>query len=219
MNKTIIYYSSNREDERFEQKIIDNLKKQAGDIPIISVTQKPVDLGENIYVGDVGFSYLNEWRQILIGAKKATTEYIIFAESDFLYPPDYFKLEPKEDLYRYDNIWIVFPIKYGDTYKQKKESEGAQICRRDLLIEKYEEHLKGQPEWWNWPITIVKDGNNPLTGVPITYFTGDPCLSFKTGKGLKGVTNVNHNRKKTLPYWGDISIIRKNYEYVNENES
>lgn len=217
MNKiTVVYYSGNRENEQFENKIIETLKQNAGDIPIISVTQKPVDLGWNICVGDVGFSYLNEWRQILIGAKDATTEYIAFAESDFLYPPDYFNLKPTEDLYRYDNVWIVFPIKYGNTYKQKRESEGAQICRRDLLIKKYEEYLNGQPEWFDGYITIDKDGHNPLTGVPVTYFTGDPCISFKTGNGLKGVTNVNKNREKELSYWGSIRDLRKKYEYVNE---
>jgi hypothetical protein len=141
---TIIYYSGNRENQEFEQKIIDNLKEQAGDIPIISVSQKPMNLGKNICVGDVGFSYLNEWRQILIGAKEAKTPYIIFAESDFIYSKDYFRFIPNTDMdmYIYDNIWIVMDKKFGDYFWNKKSSEGAQICKRKLLIEKYEKHLE-----------------------------------------------------------------------------
>lgn len=153
---TIIYYTANRENPEFEKKIVDNLKEQAGDIPIISVSQKPMDLGKNICVGDVGFSYLNEWRQILIGAKEVKTPYIIFAESDFLYPKEYFQLIPELPMYVYDNIWIVMDKKYGDWFWRKKQSEGAQIIKRDLLIEKYTEFLAGYPEWLNEEIVIGK---------------------------------------------------------------
>lgn len=211
---TVVYYTASREEKEFEQKIIDNLKKQAGDIPIISVSQKPLDLGKNICVGDVGWSYLNEWRQILIGAKEATTPYIIFAESDFLYSPDYFKLDAKEDLYRYDNVWIVFSNRNCREYKRKIMSEGAQICKRDLLINMYEKYLENQPEWFDGKITIGKNGDNPLSGVKITMFGGDPCISFKTGNGLRENTNVlngENNINKTLPYWGSINDLRKIY--------
>jgi hypothetical protein len=209
---TIVYYTSNRENPEFEQKIIDNLKEQAGDIPIISVSQKPMNLGKNICVGDVGFSYLNEWRQILIGAKEAKTPYIIFAESDFLYPSEYFKLDPVEDMYVYDNIWIVMNPKYGDWFWRKKQSEGAQIVKRELLIEKYEKYLEGYPMWWNGEIVIGKRGDSPLRYLPFKTFTGNPAISFKTGDGLRAVTNVNNkNVKRELPYWGSIKKIREKY--------
>jgi hypothetical protein len=211
---TIIYYSGNRENQEFEQKIIDNLKEQAGDIPIISVSQKPMNLGKNICVGDVGFSYLNEWRQILIGAKEAKTPYIIFAESDFIYSKDYFRFIPNTDMdmYIYDNIWIVMDKKFGDYFWNKKSSEGAQICKRKLLIEKYEKHLEGQPEWWNGEIVIGKRGDSPLRYVPFEYFSGSPCISFKTGDGLRAITNVNNKKiTRELPYFGNIKKIRKQY--------
>jgi hypothetical protein len=56
MNKnacTILYYTSNHEDEIFESNIIKLLKKMCGDLPIISISQKPIELGENICVGNV----------------------------------------------------------------------------------------------------------------------------------------------------------------------
>lgn len=67
ITKSIVYYTSNHEKPEFEQKIIDDLLSKRGDLPIISVTQKPMDLGTNICVGDVGLSYLNARRQMLIG--------------------------------------------------------------------------------------------------------------------------------------------------------
>lgn len=211
---TIVYYTASRENQEFEKKIIDNLKKHAGNIPIISVSQKPLDLGTNICVGDVGWSYLNEWRQILIGAKAAKIPYIIFAESDFLYPEDYFILYPTADMYIYDNVWIVMDKKYGNFYWKKRSSEGAQICKRDVLIREYERHLKGQPEWHDGKIIIGKKGDSPLMNVNAEHFTGDPCVSFKTGNGLKNVTNIlkgDGNILKWLPVWGDIKELRKKY--------
>jgi hypothetical protein len=211
-NSTIIYYTWSRESTQFEQKIIDNLVKQAWDIPIISVSQKHLNLGKNICVWDVWFSYLNEWRQILIWAKEATTEYIIFAESDFLYPPDYFKLNPVWDMYIYDNIYIVMNEKYWNYYWKKKLSEWAQICKRELLIERYEKHLEWQPEWFDWEIVIWKRWDSPLRYVEFEMFTWDPCVSFKTWDWLRTVTNVNvKSKEKNLPYWWDIKKLRKEY--------
>ena len=65
MDKTIIYYTSNQEGSLFEEKIRENILKHKGNLPIISVSQKPMGFGKNICVGDVGHSYLNEFRQIL----------------------------------------------------------------------------------------------------------------------------------------------------------
>ena len=213
MNKfTIVYYTASREKPEFERKIIDNLKEQAWDIPIISVSQKPLDLWKNICVWDVWWSYLNEWRQILIGAKEADSEYIIFAESDFLYPKSYFELDPVDDMYIYDNVWIIMDNKYWEWYWNKKSSEWAQICKRDILIKEYERHLEWQPEWWDWSITIWKKWDSPLMNVEYKTFTWDPCISFKTWYWLKNVTNVDKNKNsRKLPYWWHRKDLIKKY--------
>ena len=110
-NLTIIYYSANT--ELFEDKIIAHLKKQAGDIPIISVSRKPLDLGKNICIGEQPICYSNLWKQILLGLKEAKTEFCLSAESDCLYPPEYFtfippvnNLEWKELKYAVENIGL-----------------------------------------------------------------------------------------------------------------
>ena len=63
MGKTIIYYTANREKESFENKVRENILKVKGDLPVISVSQKPIDFGKNICVGDIGQNYLNAFRQ------------------------------------------------------------------------------------------------------------------------------------------------------------
>jgi len=217
-DKTIIYYTSNRENLKFEAKIRANILKQKGDLPIISVSQKPIDFGKNICVENVGHSYLNEYRQILIGAKEAKTSYIVLAESDFLYPENYFSFEPKgTNIYRYDNVWIVFKEK-PYSFRRKNYSIGAQICKRDYLIKLLEDYLEGGPMWHDGRIQVKDKRGKPKKDtflVPFKFFGSEiPAISFKTGKGMSGQTNVLHGRENIsmkLPYWGHITNLRKEY--------
>jgi len=217
-DKTIIYYTSNRENPEFEAKIRTNILKQKGDLPIVSVSQKPIDFGENICVGDVGHSYLNEWRQMLLGAKAAKTPYVLLAEADFLYPREYFEFEPKgADVYRYDNVWILFV--WSHYYFRKAYSEGAQVCKREYLIKILEDHLEGQPQWFDGRFIVRKSRRqkrSPFTRPPETFSSNIPCISFKTGKGVRRTTDVMHGREnlaRRLPYWGHIVNLKN--EYLN----
>ena len=96
---TAIYYTCNRERPEFERRIQETLLEAMGDIPLISVSKKPIDLGHNICVGDVpgGDSSQNAYRQFQIGARAATTKWVCPVEADFLYPPEYFTFEPERE--------------------------------------------------------------------------------------------------------------------------
>lgn len=108
---TVIYYTSNREKENFENKIKGRLLGSIGDTPLVSVSQKPIDFGENICVGDVGTSDHNIYRQLQMGCMRATTKYVCTAEADCLYPPSgYFDFSPPDEnaAYHYTNVWILY---------------------------------------------------------------------------------------------------------------
>ena len=221
-NRTIIYYTSNREDPSFEEKIRANILKEKGDILVISVSQKPINFGTNICVGDVGHSYLNAWRQMLIGVKAATTPYVVLAEADFLYPKDYFSFEPGgADAYRYGNVWVVFTYKYAWFFR-KAYSEGAQVCKREYVIKRLEEYLHGQPQWHDGPLEICdRSGRRKKTPFRMPTETFEtfgsvPCVSFKTGRGVRWMTDVmrgvgTHSRH--LPYWGHVVDLIQTYVY------
>lgn len=219
MSKTVLYYSSCREDPEFEKKIQLNILNNSN-LPIISVSQKPMDFGENICVGDVGLSYVNEWRQILIGAKEATTDWLVFTESDFLYPKEYFELEPdgSANIYRYDNVWILFSNK--DAFYRKKYSEGAQIVNREWIIRTLEESLEGLPEWFDGKKVpyVNKEQRNAFHHMPYELFHGEvPCVSFKTGDGVRGWTKTKkgeENMSTELPHWGNSIELKKRYEII-----
>lgn len=208
-DRTIIYYSACTEDPVFEQKIRDDLVKKAGDIPIISVTRKPVNLGRNICIGEQPVCYTNEWRQLLIGLKAAKTKFCITAESDCLYPEEYFRFTPPRDdrIYYYDNIYLVWKNHNG--YWQKTgHCEGAEMCGREYWISRIEPLLgEGwEPETREWENATVKKFF-PTEGL----FTGNAVVTFKTGDGVSCRSTFINKKIQDLPYWGPISELKKKY--------
>ena len=212
-NKTIIYYSSSQEDLIFEQKIIDDLKKKAGDIQIISVTRKPLNFGTNICVGEVPVSYTNEWRQLLIGLKAAKTKFCIAAESDCLYPPEYFAFTPPEEnmIYYYDNLWIVWR-RHNGFWKKTGHCEGAEICGREYWLSRLEP-IFGKDLGQDWKQKTRKWENDIIrTFFPeCRLFDGNPIISFKTGQGVSNRTTFINKKIKNIPYWGDIATLKNKY--------
>ena len=215
LNKTILYYTCNRENESFESKIMSNILTKSGGLPIVSVSQKPIKFGKNICVGDVGMSYFNEFRQILIGAKEVKTEYIVFAEADFLYPEEYFNYNPSGDsnIYRYDNIWMVF---IHGLYTRKNFSNGAQIAKRDYIVSLLESYFANQPQWADRSYKIVDGNGKPkldYLGSEFEYFHGGvACISFRTMEGMTSKSYYKrHGGIRTLPYWGNVYDLRKEY--------
>jgi len=207
--KTVVYYSASDENPAFEQLIIEDLKKKAGDIQIISVTRKPLDLGTNICIGEVPISYTSEWKQLLIGLKAANTKFCIAVESDCLYPPEYFTFTPPEEnmMYNYNNIWMVWK-RHNGFWQKRGYCEGAQICGREYWIKRLEPLL---PDNWE-PYTRDRESKLVREIFPERKeFTGNPVISFKTGDGVSSRTTFVNKKIKEIPYWGDIAPLKKKY--------
>lgn len=207
-DRTIIYYTANTEDEGFESRVREHLKRIAGDIPIISVSRKPIDLGTNICVGEQNVSYTSEWKQLLIGLKAATTRFCFTAEADCLYPEGYFDFTPEEDdiVHNYKNIWMVWKRHYG-FYRKTGYCEGAQVCGREYWIQQLEPLL---PSDW---VPYTRDEENELVKkiFPVRKeWTGDPVISFKTGDGVSCRTTYSGSSKTSeIPYWGNIDKLKE----------
>lgn|SRR3990167_9868276 len=212
IDATIIYVSSNREDERFEEKTRRNLLRRAGEIPIVSVTQKPVDLGQNICVGDVGASGYNFCRQVLIACEKATTPLVISVESDCLYSPDYFYFRPEKlDIpYRNTNIYVQ---KYNqDFFCKKTMSTFSQVVGREFYIKRLKELFESCPDMWSTKLkNFPKEIGKPLFERFAYFETEYPCISFKTGNGMRKHSNSDEIPVYKLPHWGLGKDLRKEY--------
>lgn len=208
---TIVYYTSNREDEKFESRIRKQLIESAGGLPIISVSQKPLtDCGKNICVGEQSCCNITLLKQILIGLKAAKTKYVLAAESDAVYPPEYFTFTPPtdDDVYVYSNVYIYYTRNnrrrgLNSQFWKKRFTEGALMCNRKTWIKLIEKALEGIDGW-----------DNDLAHKPKFFFTKDkyswtspsPVVSIKTGKGLRKNTAVSlkHKPLDKLPYWGTV---------------
>ena len=204
---TVLYYSASVESPAFEQKIIDNLKKQAGDMQIISITRKPIDLGKNICVGETPICYSNSFKQILLGLKEAKTEFCIAAESDCLYPKEYFQFIPplKDKVYRYTNLWVHFDGR--DKFWKKNWVEGAQMCGREHWIKSIEAILEKPDSWEPESFKFIfqeKDEYSWSGENPIIFFKTRQGIGFKTGYNQKIITKV-------LPYWGTALSVKEKY--------
>ena len=208
---TVLYYTSNKEKEPFASKIRDNILKYKGDLPLISVSQKPLEnFGHNICIGEKYPCYFNEFRQIQIGLREVKTPFVLHAEADFLYPPEYFKFVPPEPrCYRYDNVWIAY--KGGKRYYFKGQAKtGAEINHTKTWLDIINKYFEGRPEW-------LKEGDRkPQKDVAYPeekehVWTGNPAISFKTGEGIRWHTNIMNNRtpQMFIPYWGSRSKLEK----------
>ena len=200
---TIIYYTSNREDEAFEAKVRRKLLEVKGDIPIISISHKPIDFGKNICIGEHEPSNVLIYKQILLGCKAAVSPFIISAEADFLYCPEYFAFIPpkKDKIYRYHHIGLLWKHHWG--FFRKLYSEGAQIAGREYLISLFERRLEGASEG--------KNKFDPYRNLQFEMFGGENyCLTFKTGQALHKATGVLHTRSwPAMPPWGTAEAVRK----------
>ena len=150
MDKTIIYITDNSLNPEIFELCKRKLLETAGDIPIISVSQKPIDLGTNICLGEIGRSWLSLYKQQLAGLRAAKTKYISIVEHDCLYTPEHFAwIPPKDDTFYYnENVWFM---QFGGNHPElngmfssfwtQRFALSQLICNRELHIKAIEERL------------------------------------------------------------------------------
>jgi hypothetical protein len=128
-------YTDNSLDENIANFCRDHLIVASECKPIISVSQKPIELGMNICVGETGRSHLSMYSQIFAGVEAAKTRYIALVEHDCLYTPEHFDwIPPRDDVFYYNlNVWFVrWPT--GEYHYQRRRVLSQLICGRDMCI-------------------------------------------------------------------------------------
>lgn len=211
---TIIYYTSNREHPDFETKIIETLKKNCNGLPIISISQKPLNLGKNICVGDVGASGFNMFRQVEIGLKACDTDFVISAEADCVYSPDYFLFRPYalDRCYRNSNLYVM-PDHRSYFFKKSEGATHSQIIGRKFYLETLEKLFKNAPLWntkeKNFPKERFK--KDDIFDRIYHWHTKNPVFQIKTHRSMRYYTHSERIPVPVLPYWGDGKKIRNHY--------
>lgn len=217
---SVIYYTSNRELPGLERLVKENITKVCGGLPIISVSQKPIDFGQNICVGDHGISGFNMFRQVQVACQTAKTRYVVSCEADCLYPPDYFTFIPPRDdrCYRDTNLYVMGQWRKYFYYKEEGASH-AQVINRELYLNRLDELFKGAPDWsttadWNFPrerwhqLDVFDRRHSKL------YRTENPVVQIKSDRSMRHYTHSDRTPIYTIPYWGNGADFRKKY-YAN----
>ena len=219
---TLLYYTSNTAYAPMTENVRKHLLKIKGDLPLISVSQKPLDFGTNICVGEIGQSYYNCYKQIYLGAQEVHTKYVAMCEDDTLYSTEHFAHRPSNiDTFAFNkNMWYTEETGYWN-----KGDAGMCTCivARDTLVWtlaprfiKYpnESDLSERHQRW-----FQEPGRDDKKfGIPnakTEYFrTKVPILTFNFFAGLGGKKiSVEHKPivKKSLYPWGDALDIKKGY--------
>jgi len=217
---TVIYYTSNREKEPFEDKICQTLLKSKGDIPLVSVSQKPMSFGINICVGDVGVHQQNAYRQLLIGAEEAKTNFVCTAEADFLYAPEYFKFRPHntKTFYVSRPCWILRSQrgKQRVAFRKSPSSDSPMVVGRKALIRRLQEMFVNQKNYWR-DVAENDAADNPYLlhrdHVAVRSFeAGAGSLTFKTDENMhRGSPWLESTRTTDIPGWGSVRDLLEKY--------
>ena len=214
---TVVYYTSNTEHKRFEENICKSITLAKGDLPLVSVSQEPMQFGKNVCVGKVGASSQNAYRQLLIGAQEAKTRFICTAESDCVYSPEYFQFIPPDDRCAWlaNPLWILFCQKgKGKAYCLKpRGSESSMVINREILIKRIEEILSFLDDYWGpaqangegWPYLLNR------RAIKSRYFDAH-VLSFKTDQNMHRRTPHKVDSKtRDMQPWGKAADMIERY--------
>lgn len=131
----IIYTTDNALDEKIDLICKKQLLKAVAGRRIISVSQRPINFGHNVCIGDIGRSALSMERQVLMGLKAACDDVVAIAEHDCLYSQEYFSFVPPSlDVFWYnENIWAL-DMRTGLFSFRHRKLMSQLICGRNMLI-------------------------------------------------------------------------------------
>lgn len=208
----ILYYTANREAEAFEAVICAQIQRAAAGRPVVSVSQRPMDFGDNIVVGPRPACMLNRNRQILIGAEAVKTPWVALCESDTLYPPEFFAFEPDTPglWWRYQPTFLVWA---GRSYGfQKRWFETALLMQRARLMDLLTDNLRGLPEWGVGAEQqyLEEERTQPVftEDASLRLFRGATAIvSIKTSASMHRRSGVSVRRPETvttIPGWGCV---------------
>ena len=145
---TIIFCTDNSCPKDIFEVVVNRLRKV--DLPIISVSHKPLDLGTNICIGKHKRSWLTLYKQISLGLQAATTPNIHIAEHDCLYSEEHWAWRPPKDniFYYNENVCLVEWSKGNEELNGMYSRFWAQrlalsqlVCNRELYLRVLEKRL------------------------------------------------------------------------------
>lgn len=191
---TVVYYTASAEREEFETGIIRTLKESVGNRRVISVSQRPLDFGRNICVGQIGVNEMNAIRQALLGVREAQTKYVALTESDCLFPASMFEVIPPPGHWCYPDT--AYLLSEGDSlFWPKKMRELVGVTERENAIRCFEAILSDPPAW-------VSKAMLRLTKRETFSSAHQPAITIKTSRQMHSRSPHGGEAVERITYWG-----------------
>lgn len=213
---TLLYYTDNTLYETARSRIAAHLcRVLGGRYPIISVSQKPIDLGRNLCIGAIGKSKYNMYVQVLAGAREVDTEWVACVDDDTLYTPGHFDYRPRKDVFSYEtNYWLALPG--WDYYwrvhdRDKRGGMWGCICRTQLLVDNLSRRFQLYPteekmsaaKMLSWGEPGVNDHPYGLDNKLERRYSDKPCLIFIHDKSMGYTQFRRFHRRYGYPLMED----------------
>lgn len=141
LTKSLVYYTDNRCEERITKLVRRQLLKTCPQWQIVSVSQYPIDFGQNIVLAQPRGA-LTMFEQILAGLRASTADVVFLVEHDVIYHPSHFDFTPpRRDVFYYNEHCYKVDAKTGQAlFFYTKQTSG--VCAyRKLLLEHYERRV------------------------------------------------------------------------------
>jgi len=197
MNVTIVYYTSNADHPHLEDSVRDLIKRNSGGLPIVSVSQRPIDFGHNIVVGDIGRSTENVFMQLELGAKHAKTKYVAVCEADFLLSEKFFAFRPPhEKVYCWPKDGYITWTKQPHKYYPMALDDLVGIVGREHLLSILKVLRKGVREKRRIRSAIRRAGESG-------FFDMGPVVTLKTRRQMHRTHPFDRKHPVfEIPVWG-----------------
>ena len=212
LTKGCVYYTDNQCEERILIVAREQLKKMG--LPIVSVSQFPINFGNKNIVMNLNRSHLTMFKQILAGLEAIDTDIVFLTEHDLIYHPSHFDFTvPKKDVFYYNEHTYKLNAKDGQgLFYYTKQTSG--VCAyRDLLLEHYRNRVKIVEEHG----FTRKMGFEPGTHKPprgIDNYGCERYMSEYPNVDIRHRANLTSNRFKKEQFRSQRSI--KGWKLVDE---
>jgi hypothetical protein len=214
MKKVIVYFTDSRLEESLDNAVRAQIVKASNGIPIISVTQKPLDFGKNICVGMKPRCYLSLYEQLLTGVKAAEKDSLIYlCEHDVFYNPTHFEYIPPRKNKIYYNLnryyWTLNAGFFLNAIGKRALSQA--VGYKDVLVA----HAKEQV--WARRKNIA----SPCFGPFKNFESRHPNVDIRHGGNFsifgKFAKSHRSRRYEKIDFWDSPEYFQRKVNYRNIN--
>lgn len=220
---TAIFLTQNEVPDQWAAFHQEVLLRELQDIPLITLSRKPMQLPGINLLQDKPKSMSNIYWQLLRGAKLATTEYIAVVEDDTLYPREHFLKRPHKNKIGYNmNHWSLFTWGKPTYSWRNRRGNYSMLSSRELVIEALEERFAKFPHGTpdnitgeigrgmverNLGITLrdVEEFETTISVVNFNHANATDRLQVQQRKSFGNIQAYD------IPYWGKAEDLVKHF--------